>query len=258
MKNKILKILGLVMTIAMLSSFMVAGTAVTAAGSATTMNTWEGLTLPGTSRYTDVKLLEQADDGTLFATVASFTPGTFTFTGSDTGCLVIEANGDGNQAYITFSSNGDFVEWGSANAIGDGVYALNIVDTYGGSYTVNLKGTMTLVTAAGGDTIALSGMLYGPSSAFSDNVDDLVSGSFDFYKGYIGANIAFTDAGTISGPIANASETLYKSTDGYVWTKTCFAGVGVITAVAPADNYALNNSVYVAIDTSAMGYTSIY
>jgi len=66
MKNKILKILGIVMTIAMLSSFMVAGTAVSASPG---VNDWDGITLPTEDWYgSDVTLLD-FDGTTIYGAV---------------------------------------------------------------------------------------------------------------------------------------------------------------------------------------------
>ncbi|MFA5628651.1 MAG: fibronectin type III domain-containing protein [Dehalococcoidales bacterium] len=70
MKNKIMKILGVVMTVAMLGSFMVAGAPVSAAGSAPSVNDWSSVTMPNLMPDTDVELIEQAvDDGTIFISV---------------------------------------------------------------------------------------------------------------------------------------------------------------------------------------------
>ncbi len=71
MKTKIMKILGVVMTVAMLASFMVAGAPVSAAGGPTTasINEWEGVVLPFTVEDCDVELIEQANDGTIFISV---------------------------------------------------------------------------------------------------------------------------------------------------------------------------------------------
>ena len=64
-----MKVLGVVMTVAMLASFMVAGAPVTAAGSATVINEWEKLSMPSLAPGTDVDLIEQANDGTIFISV---------------------------------------------------------------------------------------------------------------------------------------------------------------------------------------------
>jgi len=80
MKNKILKIMGIVMTIAMLASFMVVGSPVSAAGGPTvpSINEWEGVVLPSTVPNSDVELIEQANDGTIFISVLQYFPGHFT------------------------------------------------------------------------------------------------------------------------------------------------------------------------------------
>jgi hypothetical protein len=59
------------MTIAMLASFMVVGSPVTAAGGPLTpsINEWEGVVLPSTVPDSDVDLIEQAKDGTIFISV---------------------------------------------------------------------------------------------------------------------------------------------------------------------------------------------
>jgi len=71
MKNKIMKVLGIVMTIAMLASFMVVGSPVSAAGGPTvpSINEWEGVVLPSTVPGSNVDLIEQAKDGTIFISV---------------------------------------------------------------------------------------------------------------------------------------------------------------------------------------------
>jgi hypothetical protein len=69
MKNKIMKVLGIVMTVAMLASFMVAGAPVSAAGNPASINEWEGVTLPTMVPVSDVDLIEQANDGTIFISV---------------------------------------------------------------------------------------------------------------------------------------------------------------------------------------------
>jgi len=69
MKNKLLKILGVVMTIAMLASFMVAGAGVSASGNPASINNWSGVKLPSLAAGSDVQLIEQANDGTIFVSV---------------------------------------------------------------------------------------------------------------------------------------------------------------------------------------------
>ncbi|MDD4923927.1 MAG: hypothetical protein PHF74_03725, partial [Dehalococcoidales bacterium] len=69
MKTKIMKILGVVMTVAMLASFVAAGSPVSAAGNPASINEWEGVTLPFTVPNCDVELIEQANDGTIFISV---------------------------------------------------------------------------------------------------------------------------------------------------------------------------------------------
>ncbi len=63
--------MGIVMTVAMLASFMVAGSPVSAAGGPTvaSINEWEGVVLPSTIPNSDVDLIEQAKDGTIFISV---------------------------------------------------------------------------------------------------------------------------------------------------------------------------------------------
>jgi len=61
--------MGIVMTVAMLASFMVAGLPVSAAGNPASVNTWEGVTHPNTVPGTNVELIEQANDGTIFISV---------------------------------------------------------------------------------------------------------------------------------------------------------------------------------------------
>ena len=72
MKKRLLKIMGVVMTIAMLSSFMVAGSPVAAAGNPASINEWEGVKLPNTVPGSDVDLIEQARDGTIFISVKEY------------------------------------------------------------------------------------------------------------------------------------------------------------------------------------------
>jgi len=132
MKTKIMKVLGVVMTIAMLASFMVAGAPVSAAGGPLTpsINEWEGVTLPSMIPGTDVDLIEQAKDGTIFISVY-------------------------NEAAPSWS--------------------------------------------------------------------------------------------------------MYKSTDGYTWTLTNINNqANRITAIEPSANYAVDKTVYVAINTSGLGYTTLY
>jgi hypothetical protein len=69
MKNRILKIMGIVMTVAMLASFMVIGSPVSAAGNPASVNDWQGVRLPNTIPGTNVELIEQANDGTIFISV---------------------------------------------------------------------------------------------------------------------------------------------------------------------------------------------
>ena len=142
MKNKIMKIMGIVMTVAMLASFMVAGLPVSAAGNPASVNAWQGVTLPNTVPGTNVELIEQANDGTIFISVF------------------------------------------------------------------------------------------------------------------------FDDAATI-GTVSITADTwaMFKSTDGYTWTLTDVYNLPTanrITAICPSANYAVDKTVYVAVNTSALGYTTLY
>ncbi|MDD4984395.1 MAG: hypothetical protein PHQ43_01200, partial [Dehalococcoidales bacterium] len=78
MKNKILKIMGVVMAVAMLASFMVAGMPVSAVGgplsSNASVNNFVNVNLPSTVAGTDVLLLAQ-DGNTLYAAVYEPAPG---------------------------------------------------------------------------------------------------------------------------------------------------------------------------------------
>ena len=128
MKNKITRILGVVLTITLLSSLAMVTVPVSAAGSSAVINTWETLAPLNTSVDTDIDIIVQAEDGTFFISV-----------------------------------------W---------------------------------------------------------------------------------DGGT-------STYSMYKSADGYAWAPTCLMGLtNRITAIEPADNYSVNGTVYVAVDTSA--FTTIY
>jgi len=54
------------MTIAMLASFMVVGSPASAAGNPASVNDWQGVVLPNTIAGSNVELIEQANDGTIF------------------------------------------------------------------------------------------------------------------------------------------------------------------------------------------------
>jgi hypothetical protein len=126
MKNKLLKILGIVMTISMLASFMVAGpTAVSAAGSTTTVNTWENLSLPTTNENTNVLLLTQAEDGTIYAAIKYwFFPGLFDVNGTgESGTAILDANTAGTEADVTFTATGEW-QWDTGSDFGNGTYPI--------------------------------------------------------------------------------------------------------------------------------------
>lgn len=140
MKNKIMKVLGVVMTVAMLASFMVAGAPVSAAGNPASINEWEGVTLPTMVPSSDVDLIEQANDGTIFISVY----------------------------------------FGNATTF-DGV------------------------------------------------------------------------------PMTAGTWAMLKSMDGYAWEATNVNNEATrITAIEPSDNYSNDQTVYVAVNTSALGYTTLY
>jgi hypothetical protein len=130
------------MTVAMLASFMVIGSPVSAAGNPASVNDWQGVRLPNTIPGTNVELIEQANDGTIFISVF------------------------------------------------------------------------------------------------------------------------FDDAATI-GTVSITADTwaMFKSTDGYTWTLTNVYNLPVaqrITAICPSANYAVDKTVYVAVNTSASGFTTLY
>jgi hypothetical protein len=266
MKTKLTKILGVVLSLALLSSLAMIAVPVSAAGDPDVVNEWENLNMPMLNRWTDVKLIEQAEDGTIFISVAQYFPGDIE---SITGSYTWDVNGPGDAAYQTWTATGDWDWWWDPGS--DGTYGIAI-RYYDSPYLFDFTGTLTIDWEGSGDaTLSISGMIYdtmGTSlSGTSDHSGTITSGSVDFYKGYVDFDtIVHSGLGTWTYYGLFASESMYKSADGYMWEDTCISGGGEITAIEPSDNYSEDETVYVAIDTSfgtppsvsALGWTTIY
>jgi hypothetical protein len=256
MKNKLLKILGIVMTISMLASFMVAGPAVSAAGAAATINAWETLTLPTTVPNSDVILIEQAEDGTIFISVAYFNPGTLTLAGGDDTYTI--SNIVGNKADIAIDADGTWAV-NPDYIVKDGTYAVNINDV-DGDISFSLKGTLKISSSGTVAELALTGKIIDTTGG---SLGALTSGTlangdtFEFGEGWIDIDVTPSTYGAISATYNLANEKMWKSADGYAWTATCVSGVGHISAIEPSDDYKNDKTVYVAIDTSGVMYTTI-
>jgi len=99
LKSKITKILGVVLSLALLSSLAVIAVPVSAAGSATVVNKWEALGLPSTLVGSDVEIITQAEDGTLYISVAEYSTGKLTVTSG--AFSMTETGGLGKAANVT-------------------------------------------------------------------------------------------------------------------------------------------------------------
>ena len=270
MKNRISKILGVVMAIAMLASIMVVGpAAASAAGNPAVINSWENLTLPTTDENTDVILLTQAEDGTIYAAVKHwFFPGVFNIAvtgGSLTATL--DANSPATSATVNINATGAWT-WDAGEDLGYGTYNIYVDET-----DVQLLGTLTVTP--GLDTIALSGTITG--SNLPDGTITSTTGTITF-SGVEGtapgsvvlAGLAFSGTATILGtPVADFTPintllntnwetsptySMVKSSDGYAWEKTCISvSPDEITAIECSDNYNVDKTVYVAVDTDVTG-----
>lgn len=271
MKTKISKILGVVLSLALLTSMAVIAVPVSAAGNPAVVDSWENLNLPITDPNTDVKLIEQAEDGTIFISVARYYPGTFTQTDNVDDEWEIDANTTGDEASASMVMHGT---WSSSMGVGNGVYPINMAGV-DNDFQFNLEGTLTVSGSSA--IIELSGTIYDVSDPALDRLADGEStgtDSFDngggFTLGSYGAGGGYIDvvnllmlpdsgAGAIiDGYFDLSSEYMYKSADGYIWEETCLQGVNPITAIEPSDHYSADETVYVAIDTQPLGYTTIY
>ena len=78
MKTKIVKILGVVLSLALLSSLAMVAAPVAAVGDPAKINTWAGITPPALFADTDIELITTAPDGTLFVSVYDDNTGKWT------------------------------------------------------------------------------------------------------------------------------------------------------------------------------------
>ncbi|HEX78723.1 MAG TPA: hypothetical protein G4O19_01035, partial [Dehalococcoidia bacterium] len=250
MKTKLAKILGVVLSLALLSSLAMIAVPASAAGDPDVVNEWENLNMPMLNRWTDVKLIEQAEDGTIFISVAQYFPGDME---NITGTYTWDRNGPGDSAYETFTATGDWDWWWDEGA--DGTYGIAI-RYFDYPYVFDYTGTLTIDWEDSGNaTLDISGTIHdivGTSlSGTSDHNGTITDGDIDFYKGYLYFDgVVHSTLGTWYQGGSFGSESMYKSADGYMWEETCLSGVGVITAIEPSDNYSEDETVYVAIDTS--------
>jgi len=65
-RNNITKMLGIIVTIAMFAGFVITGSPVVAVGNPPSVNGWQSVAMPDLAPGTDVELIEQANDGTIF------------------------------------------------------------------------------------------------------------------------------------------------------------------------------------------------
>ena len=122
MKSKISKILGVVLSLALLSSISMIAVPVSAAGDPDDINEWENLAMPDFNKWTDVKLLEQAEDGTIYASVAQYFPGDIDI---DSGTYTWDVNPAGDAAYQEWEATGDW-DWWQDEPAPDGTYGIAI------------------------------------------------------------------------------------------------------------------------------------
>lgn len=248
MKTKISKILGVVLSLALLTSLAVIAVPVSAAGDPDVVDTWENLNLPATVENTDVKLIEQAEDGTIFISVAEYFPGELDVTSTDIDFSYVSdywANMSG-----TISGN----NWdGAVPTTGTTTYTFTSEGSESG-YDFFIFGEM-VVDSSGNVTITITGKLYDSGGSLGTWVPytgmNLGTGTVEFGEGWIHVTV-----GSVNSTYDMWSESMYKSDDGYMWEDTCISGAGLISAIEPSANYSADETVYVAVDTFT--FTTIY
>ena len=153
MKKRITKILGVVLSLALLSSLAMIAAPVTAAPGE---NAWGAITLPAVAPGSDVELIAQAADGTLFASVydASGTPDWIVYKSTDGGW--------------TWKATG----FSSAVAVTAIVAAPNWSDN-DTVYVATVDGQVYRVTDAGDDVPVLLRQIVDSTAAPATTVDDM-------------------------------------------------------------------------------------
>jgi len=110
------------------------------------------------------------------------------------------------------------------------------------------------VSAAGSATVVNKWEALGLPSTFVDSDVEIITQAED---GTFFISVLYYDDGVLSGLTPGDYYGMWKSADGYAWVKTCIMGESNrITAIEASDNYSVDKTVYVAVDTST--YTTIY